>query len=88
MFQNFTSYLFIILFHLNFRKMLKRSNDFYFYEWKTQKLRDAKYVTRDYTANKLANKDLDPLIQVFLVPKPMLITVILKNGTNLILYLK
>lgn len=34
------------------------------------------------------NQDLDPLIQAFLVPKCMLITVTLKNGTNLILYSK
>lgn len=33
-------------------------------------------------------QDLDPLMQAFLLPKPLLITVTLKNGTNLILYSK
>lgn len=33
-------------------------------------------------------QDLDPLIQAFPAPKPMLITITLKNGINFILYSK
>lgn len=65
-----TSYSFIVSFYLNFRKMLQGSNYICFYEWKTQRLRNVKYVTHDYTANKRGNQDLDPPIQVCLVPKP------------------
>lgn len=91
MFQNFPSYLFIILLRLNFKKMLERSDIFCFYEWKNTKTQmlSMLLIIIQFIMGEIRIwmiQDLDSLMQAFLLPKPMLITVTLKNGTNLILY--
>lgn len=76
-----TGYLFIVSFHLNFRKGLAEKN--YFYEWKhggTEMLNMLPMITHlSWKVEKVGFGYTDQL------PKPMFITISLENGTSLIL---